>query len=354
MCGIAGIFGSGDAGARRRHARGARAPRSRRRRPRDRRQGDARSSPARDPRSDAVRRQPFVAPGGATSPRSSTASSTTRGASARRSSRAAIASTAGPTPRSSFRSGSRKGRRWCTISTVRSRSRSPTRGRARSSSPVTASARSRFSGRAKTTRSSSRPRLGSLARAIGAPRRRGAVLDASCAWATFPRPRRLSRESGLSRRDPPCSSRMARSPSARGGSPPLEDRTTSITESAAADLVREQLRAAVARRLASERPLGILLSGGLDSAAVLMLANETAGSPLPAFTLGFDDPSVDEAPFARAVAALSAARTRFSTSTADPAPPARRDLEDRRAPRGPSLIAWASSAAARRSTRSCS
>ena len=56
MCGIAGIFGSGDRRTRRRHARGARAPRSRRRRARDRRKGRARPPPARDPRPDAGRR----------------------------------------------------------------------------------------------------------------------------------------------------------------------------------------------------------------------------------------------------------------------------------------------------------
>jgi asparagine synthase (glutamine-hydrolysing) len=81
---------------------------------------------------------------------------------------------------------------------------------------------------------------------------------------------------------------------------------------AAADAVRAQLRAAVERRLPAERPMGVLLSGGLDSAAVLMLANEVAGAPLPAFTLAFPGEDVDEAPFARAVArALGSPHTVF-------------------------------------------
>src|SRR5436190_7410376 len=84
-----------------------------------------------------------------------------------------------------------------------------------------------------------------------------------------------------------------------------------IDAASAADLVKEQLRAAVERRLSSERPIGALLSGGLDSAAVLMLANEIAPAPLPAFTLGFDD-EVDETPFARSVArALGSPHTVF-------------------------------------------
>jgi asparagine synthase (glutamine-hydrolysing) len=83
--------------------------------------------------------------------------------------------------------------------------------------------------------------------------------------------------------------------------PPLST-DASIGASEAARLVRDELRGAVARRLPAERPMGVLLSGGLDSAAVLLLANEVSPVPLPAFTLGFDGAPEDEAPWARAVA----------------------------------------------------
>jgi asparagine synthase (glutamine-hydrolysing) len=158
---------------------------------------------------------------------------------------------------------------------------------------------------------------GSLARAIGARPRRDAVLE-TLRMGYVPAP------------ETPFEGIRSLSPGSallvQGGdviertwwSPPNET-DDAIDAAAARDLVLAELRAAVARRLASERPLGVLLSGGLDSAAVLMLANEAAGSPLPAFTLGFDDASADETPFARAVAsALGSPHTVFRFD-ADPA-----------------------------------
>jgi asparagine synthase (glutamine-hydrolysing) len=115
-----------------------------------------------------------------------------------------------------------------------------------------------------------------------------------------------------------------------------------IDAAAAATLVETELRAAVERRLSSERPIGALLSGGLDSAAVLLLANEVSDTPIPAFTLGFDD-EVDETPFARAVAkALGSPHTVFRFDD-DPAAV----LQDLLSETGemladPSWIAWGS------------
>jgi asparagine synthase (glutamine-hydrolysing) len=59
----------------------------------------------------------------------------------------------------------------------------------------------------------------------------------------------------------------------------------------------------VKRRLMSDVPLGLFLSGGIDSGAVLAAAART----LPAdriltFTIGFDEPSYDESPYARELA----------------------------------------------------
>jgi asparagine synthase (glutamine-hydrolysing) len=59
---------------------------------------------------------------------------------------------------------------------------------------------------------------------------------------------------------------------------------------------------AVRLRLVSDVPVGTLLSGGIDSSLVTALAREQAGRQLPAFTMGFDDAALDEAPHARAVA----------------------------------------------------
>lgn len=50
-------------------------------------------------------------------------------------------------------------------------------------------------------------------------------------------------------------------------------------------------------------PVGVLLSGGVDSTAVLGFASEKASAPLNTFTVGFSDPGViDERPYAKMAA----------------------------------------------------
>jgi asparagine synthase (glutamine-hydrolysing) len=65
----------------------------------------------------------------------------------------------------------------------------------------------------------------------------------------------------------------------------------------------ELLDAGVERRLVSDVPLGVFLSGGVDSSAVVALAarHRPAGQ-IPTFSIGFDDPSFDESTWARRVA----------------------------------------------------
>ncbi len=72
----------------------------------------------------------------------------------------------------------------------------------------------------------------------------------------------------------------------------------------AAEEVAQRLRAAAARQLVADVPLGVFLSGGVDSSLVAALAQEAAGRPLQAFTVSFDDSGrLDEAPAARRTAA---------------------------------------------------
>lgn len=66
--------------------------------------------------------------------------------------------------------------------------------------------------------------------------------------------------------------------------------------------LRERLDLAVKERLVSDVPLGLFLSGGLDSAVVAESAARQYAGTLKAFTIGFDDPSHDERPAARIVA----------------------------------------------------
>jgi len=65
---------------------------------------------------------------------------------------------------------------------------------------------------------------------------------------------------------------------------------------------REHLRQSVARTLISDVPVGILLSGGLDSSGIAALAAERSGQPLRTFSIVFKEESFDESPYSRAMA----------------------------------------------------
>ena len=67
------------------------------------------------------------------------------------------------------------------------------------------------------------------------------------------------------------------------------------------------LSEAVKRRLIADVPLGVFLSGGLDSAIVATLAAKHSTAPLECFSIGFDDPRYDESADCKATAAYLAA-----------------------------------------------
>jgi len=64
-------------------------------------------------------------------------------------------------------------------------------------------------------------------------------------------------------------------------------------EGQATDELLELYRAAIKRHLLSDVPVGILLSGGLDSGLLLALMNEQGG-PWPAYTVGYGDSFKDD------------------------------------------------------------
>ena len=67
----------------------------------------------------------------------------------------------------------------------------------------------------------------------------------------------------------------------------------------------EILDRAVKRRLMADVPLGVFLSGGIDSSAVAALAaRHLPAGRLRTFSIGFTDPTFDELPYAREAAAL--------------------------------------------------
>ncbi|MSP90856.1 MAG: asparagine synthase (glutamine-hydrolyzing) [Myxococcales bacterium] len=77
-----------------------------------------------------------------------------------------------------------------------------------------------------------------------------------------------------------------------------------LSEAAAVDELDARVRAAVERRLVSDVPLGVFLSGGIDSAVVAAYAAELRGpAGIDTFSIGFEDGDFDEAPHARTVAA---------------------------------------------------
>jgi asparagine synthase (glutamine-hydrolysing) len=68
------------------------------------------------------------------------------------------------------------------------------------------------------------------------------------------------------------------------------------------DEVIEHLRESVRLRLIADVPIGIFLSGGVDSSAVLALAAGLGAHPLRTFSVGFDESAYSELPAARRAA----------------------------------------------------
>jgi asparagine synthase (glutamine-hydrolysing) len=67
---------------------------------------------------------------------------------------------------------------------------------------------------------------------------------------------------------------------------------------------RELLDAAVQSHLMSDVPLGVFLSGGLDSSAIAALTSKIRGERIQTFAVGYDEEKFSELPFAREVAKL--------------------------------------------------
>jgi asparagine synthase (glutamine-hydrolysing) len=82
------------------------------------------------------------------------------------------------------------------------------------------------------------------------------------------------------------------------------------TEELAEELLG-RLRRAVRAQMVSDVPLGVFLSGGLDSSTLVALASEVSDQPVRTFSIGFKDPSYSELEEARLVA------SRFGTEHTD-------------------------------------
>ena len=89
---------------------------------------------------------------------------------------------------------------------------------------------------------------------------------------------------------------------------PLEER--SDDEAELVEECRARLRDSVRAHLIADVPVGVLLSGGVDSGALAALAAEESSDAVRTFSIGFDESSFDELDGARAVSARYATQHR--------------------------------------------
>lgn len=67
-------------------------------------------------------------------------------------------------------------------------------------------------------------------------------------------------------------------------------------------ILLQKLNESVKSRLISDVPLGVFLSGGVDSSALVALVSKATDKQIKTFTLAFEDPKFDESSFAEIVA----------------------------------------------------
>lgn len=89
--------------------------------------------------------------------------------------------------------------------------------------------------------------------------------------------------------------------------PRMDETVETSNENDRISQLQEAIDEAVRIRMRADVPVGCLLSGGLDSSAVLGFAARHSAVPLDAFTVRFDHPIYDEGPIARETALYTGA-----------------------------------------------
>lgn len=91
-----------------------------------------------------------------------------------------------------------------------------------------------------------------------------------------------------------------------------------ISEHQAEEKVIELLKESVKKRMLSDVPLGVFLSGGIDSSALVSLMSEIVPSGnIKTFSIGFEESSFDETNYARQVARIYRTDHRHKKLSAD-------------------------------------
>jgi asparagine synthase (glutamine-hydrolysing) len=99
---------------------------------------------------------------------------------------------------------------------------------------------------------------------------------------------------------------------------PTRQELSALPESELLDRVESELAEAFRYRLVSDVPVGLFLSGGIDSSIVAALLARVPGTTLRTFTIGYAGSEFDESEYARTVAAhLGAQHTEFTVSEAE-------------------------------------
>ena len=76
----------------------------------------------------------------------------------------------------------------------------------------------------------------------------------------------------------------------------------SLDEKQVVEKARELMDQAVYRQLVADVPVGVLLSGGMDSSTCVALMKRHTAEPIHTYSVGFEDASFNELPYARMVA----------------------------------------------------
>ncbi|MCB2110928.1 MAG: asparagine synthase (glutamine-hydrolyzing) [Defluviimonas sp.] len=90
-----------------------------------------------------------------------------------------------------------------------------------------------------------------------------------------------------------------------------------ITEDAAVESALDLMKRALKRRLIADVPIGVFLSGGLDSSTLVALMAEETTERIHTYSVGFEDQSFNELPYARIVAEAFNTEHREVLITAD-------------------------------------